>query len=461
MSDYRSDLRAAKERIEQLEAELAVERVPLEVGMRKDQLLSPARIGLSVILLVPIMLAGAAATCAITRRTSAPPEALGGQAAPADANPLGSERRSSLPAHLRWYEEPGGSGPWFSSSGLIIGWMRDDTRLGDNLRVVAIDRQTQKARWVSARAIAGIPATGGATTKSVLHLALVPPSWVVATDARGYAIVLREGDGVEVARHFIGEGGVEEACPVSSPASTSEAFLALDARYWRPRYPGDVGQTLNPVEKHRQRAFLLDVDHGVLRPATARVLLGASCSTECLSPRSKDDWCRLPRPDVLPQTSLSSDGATTWVSTPDLRQQQGDYKVSIGPTLDGVRLLSAVGATTKNTWLWTETIPTREHPQQRGSRWLATVKDGFLHVIYQTERGPWRHVSFEVKSGARLHEFDVPLSNTGTRVQSLSVDRSAIFLAMNDELYVLDSSTGAIETRMQVSPGEAEAPPSP
>jgi hypothetical protein len=343
------------------------------------------------------------------------------------------------------------------NEGLIVGWMRDDSRLGDSLRVVAIDRKTFQARWVS-RTITGIPG-GASPRKDVLHLAFVPPSWIVATDARGYAIVLRERDGVELVRHFIGEGGVEETCAVvvgGTPQPTTNnsqalLLLALDARYWRPRFPGDVGQTLNPVEKHRQKTSLLDVEHGLLKPAP----LTARCPrpfNECSAPQSDKAACRLAHPpEISPPTSLSSDGATTW--------NEGDHRVSIGQTLDGVSLLSAVGSTTKNnTWLWTAAIPTPANPQRRGSPSLATVKDHVLYALYQTERGPWRLVAIDVPTGARSYETDVPLSDTGTRVQSLSVDHNEIFLAMNDELYVLDSKSGEVQRRINVRPGEAEAP---
>jgi hypothetical protein len=429
---YRDPAMAAHGRILQLEKELADRGGRVEVT-RARSIVTLTGLALVAAIAIPTTLAGAVAVGSA--------DVHQGRVAAITTRTLPREPTILPTTKLTWYEPaPTWSshpGPWVgvvSGEELIVGlmWRRGTRNLG--LHAAAFERTSLRPRWIAGP----FPSTWIAAPDRLTHnryQLVVQDDAVIIADAEGTVRVLELASGAErdeiPLRH-----GTEGAC-IDGRGRTILGFASLDRTSVPVMFPWELEVT---------QPFVLDLAKRKVTPTKH----GPLCTP---SPYCADDRvsgpaiCRqLARTDTLPPTAASLDR----FETSDI-WEVADRRVALGKRA-GSR--SAIGwSVGSDDAIWETTL---ESPgRARSTREPAvptantTASSRTLYHGYASTIGAYRILALAVESGALRFSVDLPGSNFGTRVDSMTVDGDDLFVVANDELIVLDARSGHLRGRLE------------
>jgi hypothetical protein len=434
MSEYRSALGAARQRIETLERELDAQREGRERPKPPPRVV-PGRLALLLVgTLAATTILGIGAVA--LRADHRAPTYVDLPAPPRVPPPLAATRG------LRWLDQDHwleGGGPVFADvdgdgTREILGLAWDRDLATDGLYAVAIDRATLDVRWRAG------PYPGVWPPASVdLHHLVAIGDRVVVTDARAGVHVLAAATGKVLLERRL-RRAIESACNAEDGAP--RVFFADDT-YWRPTYPGDTGSSLFPWEINANARMLFDPITGKTGPAP----LGMGCSMEpsyCTeNPRalpSFADRCRdLHEMDHMPRSDPSFFPNESWRS--------GDDRVALGK-LENRAIALRGWSPREKAARWTTRLGGDSEPGPA----LSGIGDGaFAHVyapLGRLGRGLVLAL-FDVKSGVLRSETALPDSGRDSDLRSVNVDQGDVFVGLDDDLLVFDAKDGHLRKRLE------------
>jgi len=418
MADYRDELRAAHERIAQLEGR----NPPREAPNR-----TPAIVVAALLALVAV---GGTISLALARFRSAPPPVV-------EVSPAPAFEPTAIPVVLgmTWYPQALVAPVFVDIDALgedpkkeIIGLAWDSRNDETALNVVAFDRDTFAVRWHAGP-------YPGQWSSDFVHLVVVA-NRVVVTDSRSnvHLLDLRTGKDAMPAIHL--PGGPEYLCEVRD---------------------GSPRVLLNP-RTGADTTRALDVTTGVITTAPKSLECGLmhnrdrSCAPG-LGAGIAAVPCELPSDKGLDARASKRPGMKGFWSTHVLAAQEErvvlGYVDGDNPGGSGGRALGIDPKTRAILWS-TPLMPESDKPNTRRVRGLAplTVLDeGRLLHLYQSAEGIGAYwlVGRDAKTGQLLYRVNVPKSAEASFMSSLSIDGDQAFVIMNQTLHVFDVGTGAVK----------------
>ena len=432
MSEYRSALFAARQRIEQLESELLARPAPERLEPPRVVLHRLASLLLGTLAATATLAALGAAGCAARRA----PLVI-------DLPPPPAPTSSASARGLRWLDQHGwaeGGGPVFADidgdgKREILGLAWDRDAAADGLYALAIDRATLGVRW-RAGPYPGVwppPSTD-------LHHLVAFGDRVVVTDARGGVHVLAAATGAVLLERRL-HRAIESAC--NAEDGSPRVFFADDS-YWAPSFPGDTGASLFPWEINASARMLFDPVTG----KTGAAPHGLGCQlqpTYCTqNPRALPafaDRCRdLYETKRMPQSNPSFTAHESW--------RAGDDRVALGKLASGEPALRG-WSPRESSVRWTRMLePSGWRAVPTEGRSLSGIGDGtFAHVFTTHER---RLVlsAFDVRTGALRFWGTLAGSGVGSELRSVNVDQGDVFVGLDEDLLVFDAKDGHLRKRL-------------
>jgi outer membrane protein assembly factor BamB len=429
MSEYRSALRAARERIEQLEA---LVRAP----QRQAGRVSVRRVVELLAIAVPVVAILAGVTTLARARTLGAPEhvVLPAEPPPPSAPPPPTKGLEWV--SKSWYSTSF-SGPFLTEptddgTRQIVGLAWDRERESDGLYVVAFDHDTLREAWRNGP----YPAFRAREGQDTFHLTVVGER-AVLTDARGTMHVLDVRTGEERATRML--ANAPYAMCVAGKGASAHAIVALDGG-WRARSPSDnAGKSLFAWERNKTTLALSPMTSH-LSPAPAYEV----CETDHYCMWNEVDGCRdIAQREKAPRLSLEVSVNEVW--------NAGDDRVSLGEMgrFDDAPA-AAVGWTASTRAVkWEAVLVTPEHKRRADGVSHAAIDAKTFFFLYVTAVGPSRLVALDTKTGTRRFDREIPGSAIGTRIHDLVAAGNDAFVSMNDELVVIDGSTGRVRGRLR------------
>jgi hypothetical protein len=428
MSEYRSALLAAERRLEQLEADLAT-RAPVASPCERRVLpsrLVPLFFGvlLSTILLG---LVGAAWRSFLPVSIIQLPE------------PPARRELEQPRGGLRWFDQHHwieGGGPAFADVDAdtreVLGLAWDRRVDADGLYAVALDRETLGLRW-KAGPFAGVWPPGTVE----LHHLVVFRDRVIVTDARGGVHVLSARTGEVLLERTLSRA-IESACV--SEDGAPRLFFANDS-YWRPSYPGDTGSGYFPWELNAAARMSFDPMTGKTGAAPRGLgcpLQPTYCSHYAHARPDLVDRCRdLYEAKEMPSFDPEFSAHEVWRS--------GDDRVTVGSSGQTPAL---VGWTKKDKKLRWHVAPISlgSYDSQRPS--LSGIGDVYFAHLYRDLQNRLALAVFDLPTGTRHFDTEVPGSGVGSEIVSVTVDGADVFVGVDDELLVFDARSGDLRKRI-------------
>jgi hypothetical protein len=433
MSEYRSALRAARERIEQLEADVPVCAVP------RPKLVSGER--LVGLLAITLPLVAAMTLCCLSLHGAWPkPRETIAMAAPVPP-PVPP---APPPEGLEWMAQtwfaptlagPVVTGPDVVGARAIVGLAWDRAREEDGMYAVAFDYATLAPRWragpyPSFRARDGVQAH---------HLALVGDR-VVVTDLRGGVHVLDARTGEERALKKLPNAPFG-AC-VTGAGASARLILPLDPG-WRPHDPKDPSMRSHfPWEKNKV-TVALDPSTGRTTPAPPYT----NCESDHYCMWRHVDGCRdLEQRDSAPDGKLHLSVQEVWNWEND-RVSLGSISGATGRPDHAPAAAVGWDASTRAV-RWETRLTTPERPRASESVAWGVLGASAFFYLYTTADGPARVVGLDSKTGERRFDVEVPGSAIGTRLHDLNAKADDAFVSLNEELLVFDGASGRLRGRL-------------
>ena len=429
MSEYRSALRAARERIEHLEA-----IAPPEA---KARAVSFARLFGLLAIAVPVVGVLAFASTVVRAQMLVAPTVIALPPPPPPAQPPlpPTDGLEWLPRS--WYATSF-SGPWVTEpapdgSREIIGLAWDRAREVDGLFVVAFDRATLRVKW-RAGSFPGFAAREGAERQ---HLVVVGERAVLA-DGHGELHTLDVRTGRETMSRTFASTPASMCTFGNGAGAPARAIVALDGG-WRARSPSDnTGGSLFPWEINKS-TLSLDPMTGRTSPAPQYKV----CSSDHYCMYKEVNGCRdLEQREHAPQGLLRVSVHEVW--------NAGDDRVSLGGVGRGDDATPvAVGWTaSKRAVTWETPLVTPDHPRRARGVPRAAIDGLQFYYLYPTADGPTRLVALDTKTGGRRFDIVLPDSEIGTRVHDVVAAGDDVLVEMNDELVVIDAHDGHVRGRL-------------
>jgi hypothetical protein len=413
MADYRDELRAAHERIAQLEA-----RQP--PPPKKDR---------TVLVVVGVVFAfvivAGSGLVWVTSRW------LGARPAPAEFSVPVDPFVAAPSLGMSWYPQPLvapafvdiDDAPDGKKEILGLAWRAGSDEAA--LHLVALDRDTLAVRWHAGP----YPAHWNSDR---VHL-LVAKDRAVVTDSRNNLHVIDLRTGKESLPPTTFEGGAQYACPVLD----GTARVLLNAGH-------DSDTTM-----------VMDVGTRAITKAPKGLSCGLMNHRDraCVA-GSTATPCELPADKSIDAKANARPGIKGFWSSEVLAANED--RVAIGYVNDGAKaggMAFGFDAKTKKILWGSRLVPegdSPDHRQMTGLAPLSILADGRLLFLYQSaeDAGPFRLVGRAGTTGELLYKVDVPGSAEGSFMSSLSVDGSEVFVIMNQTLHVFDAKTGAVKTSL-------------
>ena len=408
MADYRDELRAAHDRIEQLERE----KQPARATSRRV----PAVVWVLVSIALGMVLLIGLARVVVSRmsRPVRPSQPV------VDAFPLDSSAPDfTIPIGLQWYPQRGVS-PIFADldtpadgKNEIIGLAWDASHDEAPLYVVALDRDTRWLRWSAGP----YPAHWQSDRVHLVRLG----NRLAVTDARERIHLLDIRTGKETRAAIALEREIDQACPMPD----GSARLLVNEGY---------GQTPPSV---------VDLETGTVAP------LGKADGKPVCS-GSHDDGA-LPGDAAVDRAVNRRKSYEKFWSSEVLTA--GDHRVAIGyiPTAMQNRYAAGFDPTSKKV-LWAsplapETASIDKHP---GASFLTKLDEDQLYTVYETSAEPmeYRLVARDVATGELRYDAGLQGTAEGSYLSSVAVDGANVFVVVNSSLFAFDRSTGAPTFRL-------------